>query len=265
MVIASSSIAPPMADSTWKRRYNPPADGAARGGRRTVHIEYEDVDSDDTPLGQLTLRRYRAETGEVGYEVSIDGHFLMASHGAHSERAMAELALERRAGVETPLTVLVGGLGAGHTLRAALDLPGVHRVVVSEIGGKVVEWNRRYFAAVNGGAVDDPRVELAIGDLAHLVRADAGRYDLMLLDVDNGPGWLAAPGNEWLYGVDGLQACRAALRPGGVLAVWSPQRNPTFLAALRQVFPQVDEEDTTARGREVGEPGDVIYLALANC
>jgi len=234
-----------------------------------VQFEYEDIDTDDTPLGQLTLRRYRAETSEVGYEVRIDGHFLMASHGAHSERAMAELALQRRAGGETPLTVLVGGLGAGHTLRAALDLPGVSRVVVSEIGGKVVEWNRRYFAEVNGGAVDDPRVELRVGDLAHRVRADAGgaaggRYDLMLLDVDNGPGWLAAPGNAWLYEVDGLRACRAALHPGGVLAVWSPQRNPTFLAALEHVFDIVDEEDTTARGRQVGEPGDVIYLARAN-
>ncbi len=227
-----------------------------------MQLRYEDVDAEETPLGRLTLRRYHAETGEVGYEVSIDGHFLMASHGAHSERAMAALARERHAG--TPRTVLVGGLGAGHTLRAALDLPGVERVVVSEIGDKVVAWNRRYFTEVNGGAVDDPRAEVAVGDLADRVRADRGRYDLMLLDVDNGPGWLAAPGNAWLYGADGLRACAAALRPGGVLAVWSPQPNATFLAALRTVFARVEEVDTTELGRQVGEPGDVVYLAGAS-
>jgi len=148
-----------------------------------VQFRYEDVDAEDTPLGRLTLRRYHAETGEVGYEVRIDGHFLMASHGAHSEQAMAALARERLAGEPRPLTVLVGGLGAGHTLRAALDLPDVERVVVVEIGARVVDWNRRYFAEVNGDAVSDPRVAVQVGDLADHVRATAGGVDLMLLDV----------------------------------------------------------------------------------
>ena len=229
-----------------------------------MQFRYEDVDAEDTPLGRLTLRRYHAETGEVGYEVRIDGHFLMASHGAHSEQAMAALARERLAGEPRPLTVLVGGLGAGHTLRAALDLPDVERVVVVEIGARVVDWNRRYFAEVNGDAVSDPRVAVQVGDLADHVRATAGGVDLMLLDVDNGPGWLAAPGNAWLYEDEGVRACLDALRPGGVLAVWSPQANPTFRETLRRVFAVVDEVDTTERGRAVGEPGDVIYLAHAN-
>jgi spermidine synthase len=227
-----------------------------------LHIEYEDVDRENTPLGELTLRRYRAETGEVGYEVAIDGNFLMASHGAHSERAMAPMAHVRLARPPRDLTVLVGGLGAGHTLRAALDLSGVERVVVAEIGAKVVHWNRRWFAEVNGNAVDDPRAEMRIADLADVLAAASAEYDLMLLDVDNGPGWLAAGGNAALYEVAGVRACHDALRPGGVLAVWSPQVNPRFLTTLRQIFDHVDEVDTTAMGAELGEPGDAVYLAV---
>lgn len=227
-----------------------------------MHIEYEELEHEQTPLGRLTLRRYRAETGETGYEILIDGNFLMASHGAHSERGMAALAHARLGGPAAARRVLVGGLGAGHTLRAALDLPDVTAVVVAEIGARVVDWNRRYFAAVNGHAVDDPRVTVRVADLADVVRAERAAFDLLLLDVDNGPGWLAAPGNAGLYEAAGVAACRDALRPGGVLAVWSPQPNPTFFAALQEVFPAAEEINTTEMGKPLGEPGDTVYLAV---
>jgi len=138
-----------------------------------------------------------------------------------------------------------------------LDLDGVGRVVVSEIGRKVVDWNRRYFADANGNAVDDPRVEIIIDDLARVVEDRPAAFDLVLLDVDNGPGWLAAPGNAGLYTGDGVTACLRALRPGGVLAVWSPQPNPAFEAVLRDVFPAVDVETTS----DPDEPSSTIYLA----
>ncbi|MDP7111574.1 MAG: spermidine synthase [Myxococcota bacterium] len=230
-------------------------------GIGTVKLTYADVDRDDTALGELTLRRYTAETGEVGYEIRLGGNFLMATHGAHSERAMAEMALERLRGPATELQVLVGGLGAGHTLRAALDLPGVAGVVVAEIGARMVEWNRRYFADVNGGGVDDPRVDVRVADLHDLLRSSPRAFDLLLLDVDNGPGWLAAEGNAALYEEDGVRDCLAALRPGGVMAVWSPGPNERFRATLARVFDELEAVDTTAIGRKLGEPGDVIYLA----
>ena len=222
-----------------------------------MEIEYLEIDREETPLGVLTLRRYRAETGEEGYEILIDGVFLMASHGSHAERAMAGLAHRRLPPERRDLTVLVGGLGAGHTLRAALDLPGVRRVVVAEIGAKVVDWNRRHFADVNGHAADDPRVEFVIDDLARVVDQSPTTFDLMLLDVDNGPGWLAAPGNAALYTTDGVRSCLRALRPGGVLAVWSPQPNPAFEATLRGVFTTVDAETTD----DPDETSSTIYLA----
>ncbi len=225
-----------------------------------MKIRYEELDHDETPLGRLVLERYDAEDGQVGYQISIDGAFLMASHGAHSERVMAPLAHERLQRPAAELEVLVGGLGAGHTLAEALSLAGVTRVVVAEIGAKVLEWNRRYFASVNGGVVDDPRVEVQIADVATVIREAEGRYALMLLDVDNGPGWLAAEGNARLYEDQGLVECRRALAPGGVLAVWSPSRNPVFFEAIRRVFPDAEELDTLAYAQ--GEPADVVYCAV---
>lgn len=225
-----------------------------------MEIEYEEVDREPTALGELVLREYRAETGETGHEILLDGAFLMASHGSHAERAMAGLAHRRLPAGASRLSVLVGGLGAGHTLRAALDLENVARVVVAEIGAKVVEWNRKFFADANGDAVDDPRVAVLIDDLARVIDDHIETFDLMLLDVDNGPGWLAAPGNARLYTSEGLEACRRALRPGGVLAIWSPQPNPTFETALREVFPAVDTETTSTPD----EPPSTIYLAGGN-
>ncbi len=225
-----------------------------------MDIRYETIDRDATPIGVLELRRYRAESGEVGYEILIDGSFLMASHGSHSERAMASLAHAR---LQQPdnLAVLVGGLGAGHTLRAVLDLSGVTRIEVIEIGAKVVDWNRRYFAEVNGWAVDDPRVGVVIGDVLERIRGCPDTFDMILIDIDNGPGWLAAPANARLYDVLGLSDCLRALRPGGVLAVWSPQPNPDLASVLSATFGWVEAVDTAAIGRSEGEPGSTIYLA----
>ncbi len=230
------------------------------------------IDREATPLGELVLERYDAETGEVGYQVSIDGAFLMATHGCASERSLAPLAFARLGGgdrqaagcVPPPIDVLVGGLGAGHTLRAALDLPGVARVVVAEIGARVFEWNRVYFAEANGHAVDDPRVEPAVGDLYDVLAARPGAFDLLLLDVDNGPGWLAAAGNARLYDASGLHVCRDALKAGGVLAVWSPTRNPAFFDTLRGVFPDALEIRTDDFSGPAGEISDVAYIAVGD-
>ncbi len=234
-----------------------------------MDLRYTLEDEEQTPLGRLSLVRYDAPGGEQGWEIRIEDRFLMASHGAHSERAMATLAWEHWAAplatgdprAAVGLRVLVGGLGAGHTLRAALDLPGVEKVDVVEIGTKVAEWNRRYFASVNGGAVDDPRVQVGLGDLAECLRRSPGRWDLALLDVDNGPGDLTAAGNGWLYSVEGLRCSGAALRAGGVLALWSPQRNEPLERALAEAFGSFAACDTAALGRPLAEPGDCIYLA----
>ncbi|MCL4234288.1 MAG: spermidine synthase [Deltaproteobacteria bacterium] len=228
---------------------------------RSVQLTYEDVDRGDTPLGEVALRRYTTDDDRIGYEIRLGGNFLMATHGHHSESAMARLAWERLARRDD-IRVLVGGLGAGYTLRAALDLPSVRSVTVVEIAEKVVEWNRTWFRETNGGAVDDARTRVVVADLAEHLSANEDAYDLALLDVDNGPGWLAALGNERLYTADGIRAALAALRPGGVLAVWSPSPNELFWTRFREAISAAEEVATDAIGRSVGEPGDVVYLGV---
>jgi len=227
-----------------------------------MKLRYTEIDREITPLGELVLERYDAETGESGHQISIDGHFLMATHGCHSERALGPLAHQRLQRPARDLEVLVGGLGAGHTLNEALGLPGVVRVTVAEIGAKVVDWNRLYFAEANGHALDDPRVEVVVADLADVLDRSPGAFDLLLLDVDNGPGRLAVPSNRRLFDRGGLEACRDALRSGGVLAVWSPSRNGDFFDTLVRVFPGTEEVNTRSIAVKVGEIADVVYLAV---
>jgi spermidine synthase len=124
----------------------------------------------------------------------------------------------------------------------------------------VVDWNRRYFAEVNGCAVDDARVTLEVGELGALLPRWPKSYDMVLFDVDNGPGWLAAPGNAGLYQPVGVWACRAALRDGGVLAVWSPEPNPAFRDTLCRVFSQVEEIGVTETLQGEVALRDVVYL-----
>lgn len=233
------------------RRYTPLA----------MEIRYHHVDREQTAFGELVLRRFEAENGESGYEIVLDGSFLMATHGYHSERLMAQLAWDRLpTATRADLRVLIGGLGAGHTLRAVLDLAGVTRVTVAEIGTRVVAWNRAQLAPHNGHAIDDPRVEIVVDDVAALIAARPEAFDLVLLDIDNGPGWLASPANAALYQPAGLTTCRRALRPNGVLAIWSPGRNHDLEQNLERELAGWEAADTSDVGRREREPGAIVYL-----
>jgi spermidine synthase len=229
-----------------------------------MELTYTEIDHDDTRFGRLTLRRYDTDAGESGHEILLDGSFLMASHGSHSERAMAELAHSWLPENARKIRVLVGGLGAGHTLRAALDLAAIDTVEVAEIGAKVVDWNRRYYAEANGHAVDDPRVAVTVADVREVMTSAAEPYDLILLDVDNGPGWLASPSNTELYQRRGMTECALALTDRGVLAVWAPQPNRRLETVLEEVFPTWRAVTTAEAARRSGEPPSVVYLASAS-
>jgi spermidine synthase len=227
-----------------------------------MRIDFQKIDEEHTAVGTVTLVRYVAETGETGYEIRVDDHFLMASHGACGEVAMARLAHQRLRRAPRDLRVLVGGLGAGHTLRAVLALPGVSAVEVVEVSAKVVAWNRQYFAQASRAALDDPRVKVRVGDLLESLRAPSAPYHLILHDVDNGPGWLAAPANAPLYEPSGVHACHDALHPGGVLGVWSPGPNEAFRAVLQTAFADVQVCPWSTAGPASGGPSDLVYLAV---
>lgn len=193
--------------------------------------------------------------------ITLGANELMNSRLGGSERALATLACARLEGRTAP-RVLIGGLGMGFTLRAALEAlgPGA-RVEVAELVPEVVAWARGPMSGLFGGCLDDPRVVLATGDVAAPIAAARGVYDAVLLDVDNGPDGLVSPANDGLYGFSGLAAARRALRPGGVLAVWSAAPSPSFVRALEGAGFAVEAVRVRAHG--VGGARHVVWLAQA--
>ncbi len=203
----------------------------------------------ETERGELVLRRREEEGGPV-YEIVSNGVFLMASTNAHSARQLTRLGLEPLRG-RGGLRVLIGGLGMGFTLQAALEMKGVVRAEVVEVESRVVEWCRAYFGPLNGDALADGRVVVVTADLARYLEGDIGPYDGILLDIDNGPTWLVFEENAAVYSRPALERMRSLLKPGGVLAVWAAERAADFLQTLQEVFAWVDERVVmeTAAGR----------------
>ena len=196
------------------------------------------------------------------FSIMFGGVELMNSRRGGSEAALAILACERLRG-RTGLRLLIGGLGLGFTLRAALSHVGPDAfITVAELVPAVVAWARGPLAEVFAGSLDDPRVEIVEADVAVLIAGARSGYDAILLDVDNGPGGLVSPANDSLYASAGLEAAARALRPGGVLAVWSAAPDATFSRRLRQAGYAVEEAKVRAHGAQ-GGPRHVVWIATA--
>lgn len=210
----------------------------------------EVIERVSTPRGELQLQR----RGEA-YEVISNGCFLMATYNGRSERAMIDLGFAWNPAIHR---VLVGGLGVGFTLRAALDAPGVEQVTVVEIEPKVAEWNRGPLAKCNGHALDDPRTDLVVDDLAHYLAGEPHPYDLIALDTDNGPDWMLFDQNAGLWSPAGLDRLERWLAPHGVLAFWSANPSPDFEALLRRRYARVGAYPVEAALSDIA---DLVYLA----
>jgi spermidine synthase len=207
--------------------------------------------------GELRLVRRGAD-----YWIMLGANALMSTRLRGSEEALATLACERIAGRRRP-ALLVGGLGMGFTLRAALGaLPGEASVTVSELVPAIVAWARGPMAQVHGASLDDPRVGIVESDVGDLIAAARSGYDSILLDVDNGPDALSRDTNDRLYDLDGLRRARAALRPGGVLAVWSAAPDPAFARRLGKAGFRVEEVAVRAHAGRKGAK-HMIWLATA--
>jgi spermidine synthase len=194
------------------------------------------------------------------FSIMLGSTELMNSRLSGSEEALATLSYERIAGRKNAC-MLIGGLGMGFTLRAALGvLPDDARVVVAELVPAVVDWARGPMAELHKGTLDDPRVEIHIGDVGGLIRLKSAAYDAILLDVDNGPDGLTRPSNDSLYNRTGLRAAKAALRPNGVLAVWSSAPDSAFTRRLREVGFATDEVNVRANGKR-GGARHVLWMA----
>jgi spermidine synthase len=178
-------------------------------------------------------------------------------HG--SEEALAAFGCRDARSRDAPC-VLVGGLGMGFTLRATLDLlPPAAIVIVAELVPAVVDWNRGPLGPLAGNPLKDPRVRIEIGDVAATIRAGAHRFDALLLDVDNGPAAFTATHNTGLYDDGGLAAARAALKPGGTLAVWSAWDDRRFEQRLKYGGFTVQVERVRGRLKR-GGPRHTIFL-----
>ena len=212
-------------------------------------IPWEHLDSAQVPgdARELSLHRRDRE-----FSIRVGGVELMNSRGYGSEEALAELACEKIK--DRPnARILIGGLGMGYTVSAALGLLGAKaRVVVAELVPAVVDWNRKYLAGLAGHPLKDRRVTVKVMDVARILRSERSAYDAILLDVDNGPDALTRKGNDWLYGSPGLGAAYAALRSGGVLAVWSAGADNAFVKRLRRAGFKVEEHRVRARGSRGG-------------
>jgi spermidine synthase len=215
------------------------------------------IDAAQVPGGDGELRLMRRG---VEFSIMLGQNQLMNSRLSGSEQALATIVCGRIKSLEHP-HLLIGGLGMGFTLRAALtELGSEARIVVAELIPAVVTWARGPMAKLFGDSLTDPRVSVRETDVADLIRSRPAAYDAILLDVDNGPDALAREANNALYDLKGLRAAHAALRPGGVLAVWSSGPDLKFTKRLRETGFEVEEIKVRANGGR-GGARRVIWIA----
>jgi len=196
---------------------------------------------------QLRLMQRGAE-----FSMRLGQNELMSSRLSGSEEALATLACRRIETVKRP-HLLIGGLGMGFTLRAALAVLGSDaRIMVAELVPAVIGWARGPMADIFGDSLDDPRASIREADVVDVIRSHDSAFDAILLDVDNGPEGLIRKANDALYDLKGLNAIRRALRPGGVLAVWSSGPNPLFSKRLRAAGFDVNEVAVRATTKRSG-------------
>jgi spermidine synthase len=221
-------------------------------------IPWSLIDTAQVPGGgEIRLMRRGAE-----FSIRLGHNELMNSRRGGSEAALAAMACERIRACKRP-QVLIGGLGMGFTLRAALARLGAQaRIIVAELVPAVLEWARGPMAEVFGESLADPRVRMREADVARLIRDASAMFDAILLDVDNGPAGLTRTANDGLYDLAGLRAAHAALRPGGVLAIWSSGPDPDFARRLGTAGFGVDEVRARANGAR-GGARHIIWIATS--
>jgi spermidine synthase len=202
------------------------------------------------------LRLYKRDADFI---IALGANELMSSRSSGSEEGLALLTCDRLR-TEAP-HLLIGGYGMGFTLRAALARLGPQaRFTVAEIVPEIIDWARGPMASLTAGCLDDPRVDLLMFDVSRAIAAAQSRFDAILLDVDNGPDGLTRPENDHIYSLLGLQEAKRALRPNGVLAIWSAAPNERFARRLKHAGFDVEEVMVRA-GRNGKGARHVIWFA----
>ncbi len=220
-------------------------------------IPWLQIDTARVPGADVELRLMRRG---AEFSMMLGQNELINSRLSGSEEALATLACRRIEAVKRP-NLLIGGLGMGFTLRAALAVLGPDaRITVAELVPAVIAWARGPMAEVFAGSLDDPRASILSADVVEVIRSHGSAFDAILLDVDNGPEGLIRKANDALYDLKGLKGIRRALRRGGVLAVWSSGPHPLFSKRLRDAGFAVDEVAVRATAKHSGAR-HVIWFA----
>jgi spermidine synthase len=206
------------------------------------------VDRVSTPRGELVLR----QDGEH-FEVISNGTFLMDTRNGESERVLVRAAFRRHG---QPTTALIGGLGVGFSLTEALADPRIEQIVVVEVEPAILDWHRRHLGRLSEAALADPRTTVVIGDIVHHLRTTTDRYDVICVDIDNGPDWTVTPTNAALYDDQGTAMLASRLNAGGVLSVWSAARSPAYETVLHRHFASVEVCEVAVQR---GQP-DVVFI-----
>ncbi|PTX55046.1 spermine/spermidine synthase [Melghirimyces profundicolus] len=208
----------------------------------------ETVERCQTPRGEMQLQCRGSH-----YEIISNGTFLMATYQGDSEKALVRSALER---VQCPRNLLIGGLGVGFSLAEALTDRRVEHVTVVEIEPDIVRWNRDVLAPFSNHALKDPRVHLVQADFIDWMEHTKNTFDLICLDIDNGPDWTVVDKNRRLYTEQGIRHLKSLLRPQGILSVWSASLSRRFVNCLEKFFEVKLESVPHFKGQH-----DWIYLA----
>jgi spermidine synthase len=220
-------------------------------------IPWQQIDVVKVPGSDVELRLMKRG---AEFSMMLGPNELMNSRLSGSEEALATLACKRIEGVKRP-HLLVGGLGMGFTLRAALAVLGAEaRITVAELVPEVISWARGPMAGLFGESLSDPRATIRAADVVEVIQSSPSAFDAILLDVDNGPEALIRKANDALYDFTGLKAAHRALRPRGVLAVWSSGPNAAFTRRLREADFDVNEVGVRATSKRSGAH-HVIWFA----
>jgi spermidine synthase len=220
-------------------------------------IPWEQIDTAGVPGADVELRLMRRG---AEFSMMLGQNELMSSRLSGSEEALATLTCRRIEAVRRP-HLLIGGLGMGFTLRAALAVLGSEaRILVAELVPAVIAWAKGPLVDMFGDSLDDPRASIREADVIEVIQSHVSAFDAILLDVDNGPEGLIRKANDALYDLKGLRAIRRSLRPGGVLAVWSSGPNPSFSKRLGAAGFDVNEVAVRATTKRSGAR-HVIWFA----
>jgi spermidine synthase len=212
------------------------------------------VAQNNTENGEVILRQ-----GPAGYEIIVDGQFLMSTSSRESSMALVELGLAQSA-PRGRLQLLIGGLGLGFSLATALASAAVTEVTVIELEAQIIEWHRRDLLGGTVRLLDDPRTTILHQDLLKYIDETKNQFDLVALDIDNGPDWLSHEANSQLYGSKYLRRLQEMLKPQGVLTIWSAAASAALKQDLGRIFSDIEEIEIADHNGEGKQISAFVYV-----